>query len=228
MATTPQRQQVKVFNWDISEAEAESILFETDEEILETTAEHPVYYPYQVFSFDLHAKALLNELDDRVHCGIDLCHGKELFINQLPTLHEKTINTDRLIPPSGFDCRPRNSSTQLSPRTCTKRTPQQSASRFHDGKESKTSSTIPCGRVPNNQWRFLHLHCRWCIRRLSSPLSKLTIDGVTVVLDGSKDFPLRVSLGWKSQPPFTSTERMVLVRLYRPYAELRVSVQFSY
>jgi hypothetical protein len=101
MSTTPQRQQVKVFNWEISEAEAESILFGTDEEILETTAQYPIYYPYQVFSFDLHAKALLNELDDRVHCGIDLCHGKELFINRLPTLHEKAVNTDMIIPPSG-------------------------------------------------------------------------------------------------------------------------------
>ncbi|ODR83260.1 hypothetical protein BG842_09975 [Haladaptatus sp. W1] len=101
MSTTPQRQQVKVFDREISEAEAESILFGTDEEILETTAEHPIYYPYQVFSFDLHAEALLNELDDRVHCGIDLCHGKELFINRLPTLHEKTVETDMLIPPSG-------------------------------------------------------------------------------------------------------------------------------
>lgn len=100
MASTHARTTITVFDTDVSSAEAEQTLFETDEAMVEVTADGVVYYPYRVFGFDLHANALLNEFNDRVYCGIDLCNDKELFIDEKPTTTEHVVDEDAIVPPA--------------------------------------------------------------------------------------------------------------------------------
>ncbi len=99
MSTFHARQTVAVFDSTVSTADAEQTLLETDEEMIQATTDGYVYYPYHVFGFHLHAKALLDEFEEQVYCGIDLCNDKEMFIDQQPATTEQTVNEDALVPP---------------------------------------------------------------------------------------------------------------------------------
>jgi hypothetical protein len=98
MASTHAQSTVTVFDTEVSAATAEQTLLETDEAMVGTTADGLVYYPYRLFGFDLHAEALLDEFDDRVYCGIDLCNGKEMFIEQAPTMTEQVVDEEAIVP----------------------------------------------------------------------------------------------------------------------------------
>ncbi|MFC6716076.1 hypothetical protein ACFQGT_17515 [Natrialbaceae archaeon GCM10025810] len=100
MSTAHTQQTVAVFDPTVLAADAEQILLETDEEMIQATADGYVYYPYRVFGFHLRAKALIDEFEERVYCGIDLCNDKEMFIDQQPTLTERTVTEDALVPPA--------------------------------------------------------------------------------------------------------------------------------
>lgn len=100
MTITRSRTTVTSFELAVSAADAEETLLRTDEAMTETTADGLVYYPYRVFGFDLHAEALLDEFDDRVYCGIDLCNDKETFIDERPPTTERVVDRDALVPPS--------------------------------------------------------------------------------------------------------------------------------
>lgn len=93
------KQTVIAFDQAVTAADAEQTLLETDEKMVQATADGCVYYPYRVFGFDLHAKALLDEFEDRIYCGIDLCNDKEMFIDERPVTTEKTVKEDALVPP---------------------------------------------------------------------------------------------------------------------------------
>lgn len=88
---------ITLFERETSAASAERALLETDEEMTAAEATGLVHYPYRVFGIGLRAKALFEEYQDRVYCGVDLCQGKELFIGERPTLVERSIDTDTLI-----------------------------------------------------------------------------------------------------------------------------------
>ncbi|GAA0255964.1 hypothetical protein ACFFQF_16230 [Haladaptatus pallidirubidus] len=98
MASTHTQQSVTVFNTTVSAEEAEQTLLETDTDMAETTADRLVYYPYRVFGFDLHAEAFLDDFTDRVYCGVDLCNGKEVFIEEAPQTTEQVVNADMIVP----------------------------------------------------------------------------------------------------------------------------------
>lgn len=100
MVAARARTTVSVFDADVSAADAEQTLLETDEEMVAATADGVVYYPYRVFGFDLHAEALLDEFEDRVYCGVDLCNDKELFLESEPTPTEEVVDEDAVVPPS--------------------------------------------------------------------------------------------------------------------------------
>ncbi|ELY72927.1 hypothetical protein C488_14652 [Natrinema pellirubrum DSM 15624] len=87
-----------MFETDVSSTDAEETLVKTDAEMADATAEKLVYYPYRVFEFDLHAEALLDEFDDRVYCGVDLCNNKEMFIDESPDPTETVIAEDAVVP----------------------------------------------------------------------------------------------------------------------------------
>lgn len=99
MSTSRSQQTIAAFDPTVSAADAEQTLLETDEDMVQATADGCVYYPYHMFGFHLHAKALLDEFEERVYCGIDLCNDKELFIEEQPNTVERTVNKDALIPP---------------------------------------------------------------------------------------------------------------------------------
>ncbi|QFU84557.1 hypothetical protein [Natronorubrum aibiense] len=99
MATTGPQTTIAVFETDISPATAAEILIKTDEKMVDATADSLVYYPYHVFGFDLHAEALLDEFDDRIYCGIDLCNDKEVFIDEVPNTMEQVVDEEAIVPP---------------------------------------------------------------------------------------------------------------------------------
>lgn len=98
MTSTHAHLTVTVFDTEVSAATAEQTLLETDKAMVDTTADGLVYYPYRVFGFDLHAEALFDEFNDRVYCGIDLCNGKEMFIEQTPTTTKQVITEEAIVP----------------------------------------------------------------------------------------------------------------------------------
>lgn len=98
MASTHARTTVTVFDTTVSVAEAEQTLLETDTEMADTTADGLVYYPYRIFGFDLHAEALLDDFNDQVYCGVDLCNGKEMFIEESPQTVDRVVNEDAIVP----------------------------------------------------------------------------------------------------------------------------------
>jgi hypothetical protein len=100
MASAHARTTISVFDADVSSSDAVRTLLETDDELVEATTDGVVYYPYRVFGFDLHAEALLDEFDDRVYCGVDLCNDKEMFIDEKPTPTEYVVDGDAVVPPS--------------------------------------------------------------------------------------------------------------------------------
>lgn len=100
MATTSQQTTIAVFETSVSPTDAEETLVETDAEMADATADRVVYYPYRVFEFELHAEALLDEFDDRVYCGVDLCNDKEMFIDEPPDPAEAVVDEDALVPPA--------------------------------------------------------------------------------------------------------------------------------
>lgn len=104
----PQRQRTTVdaFETEVSPADAERRLRESDDAMVAATAERVLYYPYRLFTFDLHAEALLNELDDTVYCAVDLCNGDELFVDDLPTVAERRVETDAVVPTGDLDADP--------------------------------------------------------------------------------------------------------------------------
>ncbi|WP_433633470.1 hypothetical protein [Halomicrococcus sp. NG-SE-24] len=79
-------------------AEAEQTLLETDTEMADTTADGLVYYPYRVFGFNLHAEAFLDDFSDQVYCGVDLCNGKEMFIEEAPETVDQVVDEDAVVP----------------------------------------------------------------------------------------------------------------------------------
>lgn len=91
---------IVTFPMDVPASDAEDILLDTDDEIATTTATDITYYPYQVYTFDLHADALLNEFSDHVACGVDLCNGQELFLEDPPTTTETSVPRESVVAPN--------------------------------------------------------------------------------------------------------------------------------
>ncbi|WP_266081905.1 hypothetical protein [Haladaptatus caseinilyticus] len=98
MAGMHTQQSITVFDTAVSAEEAEQSLLKSDTDMAETTADRLVYYPYRVFGFDLHAEAFLDEFTDRVYCGVDLCNGKEVFIEEAPKTTDKVVDADLIVP----------------------------------------------------------------------------------------------------------------------------------
>ncbi|WP_435157862.1 hypothetical protein [Haladaptatus sp. DFWS20] len=98
MASMHTQQSVTVFDTTVSAEEAEQTLIETDIDMAETTADRLVYYPYRVFGFDLHAEAFFDDFTDRVYCGVDLCNGKEVFIEEAPQTTDQVVDADMVVP----------------------------------------------------------------------------------------------------------------------------------
>lgn len=112
MASTHTQLSVTVFETTISAAEAEQTLLETDTEMTDTTTDRFVYYPYRVFGFDLQATAFLDEFSDRVYCGVDLCNGKELFIEDSPQTTDQVVDKDAIVPSSDDITDPKRTARQ--------------------------------------------------------------------------------------------------------------------
>lgn len=89
---------IKTFPQKISSTEAEATLKNTDDEIKTARVHRDVYYPYEIFTFQVYVPMFLHTNDETVYCGVDLVNGNELLIDSNPVHETKTISSNQILP----------------------------------------------------------------------------------------------------------------------------------
>jgi hypothetical protein len=89
---------IEAFPQKVSLTEAEATIKNTDDEIETAQVYRDVYYPYEIFTFQIHVPMLLHTNDDTVYCGVDLVNRNELLIDSNPVHETKAISPNRILP----------------------------------------------------------------------------------------------------------------------------------
>ena len=90
--------QLTAFPAQVTADEAASLLASTDDDITHVSAEELLYYPYRIVEFRVQVEALFNSFDQVQTCGVDLCNGKALLVDDDPGSTVTSVPSKQVLP----------------------------------------------------------------------------------------------------------------------------------